>query len=246
MMRISSALGKCARDSGHALVFAIWILGLTLGQAFAVCPNPAPNPPPVTISPQLPSDVCVPVGFPTNPIQFFDDFSWRSFIALVWPVENGARGTPDAFKSIGPVSGPLVFETFKADWEVFQPSPDGINPPPAPAPWESFAGQNPCSFRAPKVIRFMPQDIGGQPLFSGGPQVGFGDMVLAAFSKFEDLGEAGFGGLVATLPAQYTRYATFFNQLEFNKIVSQKLYLRSNIPPLPRGTLPPVRLRTPR
>ena len=167
--------------SAHALIFAVWFLSSTLAPAFAACPNP----PPVTISPQLPSDACVADNFPGNPIQFFDDFSWRSFIALMWPVENGVRGVPDTTKNIGPVSGPLVFETFKADWEVFQPSPDGTSPPPAPAPWGSFAGRNPCSFTPPRVIGFMPQGIGGQPLFglTRAPSIGFGDMVLAAFSN---------------------------------------------------------------
>src|SRR5690349_15587860 len=92
------------------------ILGLLLvpgcGSAFAQ-PEQCPNPPVVTISPDLPADVCIPTSFSGNPITFFDDFSWRSFVALVWPVQNGLRGAPDITKSIGPVSGPLVFETYK-------------------------------------------------------------------------------------------------------------------------------------
>ncbi|MGH9536958.1 MAG: hypothetical protein ACRD3H_03485, partial [Terriglobales bacterium] len=127
---------------------------------------------------------------------------------------QGMRGVPDTSKSIGPVSGPLVFETLKADWEVFQP-PDGTNPPPAPSPFNSYAGQNPCSG-------------------FGLPNVGFGQVVLASFSKFNNLGEAGFGNLVGPLPAQnttYTRYFTAFNQTEFNQILGPPgLYLRANIP----------------
>ncbi len=179
--------------------------------AQALCPNP----PPVTISPQAPSDVCIPSDFQGNPIQFFDDFSWRSFIAMVWPVQQGVRGVPDASKSIGPVSGPLVFETFKNDWEVFQPSPGNSQPPPTPSAWDSYAGADPCTTSgAPVSIRF-------------------GDVELSSFSHFGNIGEAGrppAPPLVGPLPAQnktYTRYQTAYNEPEFNQILSQKLYLRS-------------------
>jgi hypothetical protein len=187
------------------------LLVATSVASFAQTP-PCPNPPPVTISPNPPSDVCIPTGFPGNPIAFFDDFSWRSFIAMVWPVLEGMRGIPDDSKSIGPVTTPLVFETLKADWEVFQP-PNGANPPPAPSQFNTYAGANPCAG-------------------FGLPSVGFGQLVLASFSKFDNLGEAGFGNLVGPVPAQsgfYTRYFTAFNQTEFNQILSQSLYLRDNL-----------------
>src|SRR4051812_22093043 len=54
-----------------------------------------------------------------------------------------------------------------------------------------------------------------------------------SFSKYGNLGEAGFGNLVGPLPAQngtYTRYFTAFNQTEFNQILGQGLYLRLNFP----------------
>jgi hypothetical protein len=104
-------------------VFRCVVTALAMGVPWAAHAQPqCPNPPVVTISAQPPPDVCIPMDFGGNPIKFFDDFSWRSFIALVWPVQDGMRGVPDAAKSIGPVSGPLVFETFKNDWEVFQPA----------------------------------------------------------------------------------------------------------------------------
>ena len=58
-------------------------------------------------------------------------------------------------------------------------------------------------------------------------------MVLASFSKYGNLGEAGFGNLAGPLPTQYgtyTRYFTAFNQTEFQQILGQNLYLRSNFP----------------
>jgi hypothetical protein len=157
--------------------------------------------------------VSIPSGFSSNPIQFFDDFSWRSFIALVWPAQPGQRGRPDPNQRIGTVSGPLVFETLKADWEVFQPN--GAAPSPT---WNDFAGGNTIKVSNPCGVNV---------------NVGFNDFVLASFSKFANLGQAGFGNLIHALPAQnktWVRYATAFNQIEFTQIVPNKWYLRQNLP----------------
>jgi hypothetical protein len=165
-----------------------------------------PDPPPVTVSSSAVSaDVCVPDGFGGNPIQFFDDFSWRSFVALVWPALDGQRGTPDPAQTVGG-KGPRVFETYKTLHEVFHA--DGS----APTAWNSY---DPPHFNACNV------------------QMAFGDLVLASFSKFADLGQAGLGILLGPLVAQnttYVRYETGFNQSEFNQIVGPKWYLRSNLP----------------
>ncbi len=177
-----------------------------------------PNPPPVTIAPQPPADVCIPSGFKGNPIAFFDDFSWRSFIAMVWPVQQGLRGVPDQSKSIGPVTGPLVFETYKNDWEVFQPSPGDNRPPPAPSPWNSYAGANPCT-------------TSGAPI-----TVNFGDVVLSSFSHFGNRGRRASRPVrpgrsaAGAKNGPYTRYLTAYNQLAFNQIATQQLYLRANLP----------------
>jgi hypothetical protein len=161
-----------------------------------------PNPPVVSISsPQVPADVCVPSNFPGNPIQFFDDFSWKSFVALVWPALSGQRGMPDMSRKVGDVSGPLVFETFKADWELYQPEP---------TMWNLFPADSPCA----------------------GFSAGFNDLVLASFSKFGNLGEAGFGHLAHALPAQnktWVRYATAFNETEYTQLFNGKLYILNNL-----------------
>jgi len=186
-------------------------LGAAIAQSFAepalaqTCPNP---PSPAISAPQPPTDVCVPSDFQGNPIAFFDDYSWRAFIAMVWPAAQGQRGVPDTSKTVGVVSGPLVFETFKADWEVFQP--DGH----APSPWSEFGGipSNPC--RADVTTP------------------GFNDLILASITKFQNLGQAGFGKLVGPLIAQnktYVRYLTSFNQSEFDQISNRQWYLRSNL-----------------
>jgi len=171
-------------------------------------PSACSNPPVVTVnSPQAPCDVCVPSGFPSNPIEFFDDYSWRTFIALVWPAQtaNNQRGVPDTTQTVGG-SGPRVFETYKALWEVFHR--DGS----VPVAWNENepASMNAC-----------------------GKVVGAGDLVLASFSKFSDLGQAGFGSLVGPLVAQNTTYVHFltaYNQVEFDQILNGQWYVRGNLP----------------
>lgn len=189
----------------HYLLVVVVLFFASLTAWAQGCPNPPVVP--TTFSPDIPADVCVPDGFSGLPIAFFDDYSWRIFIAMVWPALQGQRGVPDASKHVGDTSGPLVFDTFKQDWELFQPG--GTAPS---VTWNNFEQNNPCN-RA---------------------SVGFNDFLLASFSEFGNLGEAGFGDLTHALPAQnktWVRYATAFNQSEFNDIVSNKYYLRSNLPP---------------
>ena len=70
------------------------------------------------ISPQMPADVCIPDGFPGIALDYFDDYSWRALVALVWPAAPGQRGVAASAKPIG-TSGPRVFETYKPLWEIF-------------------------------------------------------------------------------------------------------------------------------
>ena len=90
-------------------------------------------------SSRVPDDVCIPTGFAALPIKFFDDYSWKSFIAMVWPAASGKRGIPDAAAKIGSASGPLVFETLKAEWEIF--TDNGV----PSKNWEAIDTPNPCA-----------------------------------------------------------------------------------------------------
>jgi hypothetical protein len=163
-------------------------------------------PPPNISSPQPPADVEItPQNFPGNPIDFFDDFSWRMFVAMVWPALDGKRGTPDPAKTVGG-PGPLVFETFKALHEIFHN--DGT----PPSAWNAF-----------DPPQYNPCDV----------QAAFKDMTLGSFSKFSNLGQADFGSLVGPLIAQngtYVRFLTTYNKVEFDQIVEQTLYRRPIAP----------------
>jgi hypothetical protein len=165
-------------------------------------------PTPVINKPQVPADVSIPGGFAGNPIAFFDDYSWRAFIAVIWPAWKDHRGKPDTNQTADG-TGPRVFETYKSLAEVFHP--DGS----MPTAWDQFdpPQYNPC-----------------------GVAESWGDMTLGSFSKFSNLGEAGFGTLVGPLLAQnttYVRYLTSFNETEFNQIRNQKWYLRGSLPTPP-------------
>lgn len=175
---------------------------------------PTPQPPAVLSPDILPADVDVPDTLPhqENPIQFFDDYSWRIFIALNWPAANAPRGTADPMKQLGDLSSPRVWETWKAAFELFHA--DGS----APSAFETFDPTSPCP---------------DAPLARPGTSDSFG-----AFSKFSamflDINQA----TASTLPGfplvaqnhTYTRYQTNVNKVEYNFIVNGKFYLAENLP----------------
>ncbi len=163
------------------------------------------------------TDVCIPEGYTDIPMDYFDDFSWREFVAMVWPAANGKRGVADMSKGFA-APGPRVFETFKSLWEVFHN--DGSAP-------RAFSQYEPAGVNACNV------------------PTGFGDVVLASKSGIDDIGQAGVGELVGPLVAQngkYVRYQTLYNQIAYDFIVKNKFYLRSNLPavPSPRPELPVI------
>jgi hypothetical protein len=171
------------------------------------CPS-APRPPNLDapVATAVPPDVCDTTNVSGTGIAFFDDYSWRVFIALVWPSLSGQRGLPDTTKTIAQDTAPLVFETYKADWETFQPN--GA----APSAFDRYTGTPPCSAAKP------------------------GDFVLGSVSKFDtagNVGEAGIGDLVSVLVSQngkFVRYLAAYNQMEFNQIRTNQWYLTTNLP----------------
>ena len=137
----------------------------------------------------------------------FDNFSWRAFIALNWPSQQGDanRGLPDTTKKFGD-AGARVWETYKARYEVFAPGA------PKPANWDQYDGTNPC-----------------------GGAVTNRTKTLSAFSHFADFNQAAFalGQLANPLIDQnrtYTRYEVRFNREQFNSIFDNQWYIKSKQP----------------
>jgi hypothetical protein len=179
----------------------------TLG-AFAAAPRQAcpARPVPDASSPQQPLDTCIPDGFSEVAIDYFDDYSWRLFVAMVWPAAPDKRGVADQGKTLGD-AGPRVFETYKSLWEVFHE--DGTAP----------------------TANFNDYDTAANNACKANAQ--FGDVVLASSSAYGDIGQSGFGTFVGPLVAQngrYVRYQTLYNQLAYDFIVANKYYLRSQLP----------------
>ncbi|HXJ37829.1 MAG TPA: hypothetical protein VNH18_01050 [Bryobacteraceae bacterium] len=204
-----------------SLVLKTW--GVALAAAALTMAQACPNPPVPTIDGKLPADVCIPSGFTDLTIDFFDDYGWKAFLAMVWPAQSGHRGLPDSSRKVG-AAGARVFETYKPLWEVFHQ--DGSAPVSPDFQQYEAPEHNACKARA-----------------------GFGDMVLASFSGIHDIGQAGDGELVGPLVAQngtYVRYLTGYNEIAFRHIESNKWYLRSALPvvPVPRPNTPPMQFPT--
>ncbi|HEY0512212.1 MAG TPA: hypothetical protein VGH73_09925 [Thermoanaerobaculia bacterium] len=188
------------------LAVVLGLLGLApmdLAQA-----QPGRGIPEPTIGPDVPKEVEI-AGEP--PIAFFDDFSWRSFVALNWPadVSRDQRGVPDRSRKIGDVSVPTVWDTWKADFELFQPK--GA----PPSEWASYQAVNPCETEG------WPLPVDNHP------------KILAQFSKLGGLNQAGFGVDGPALVSQnraYVRYEVRINRLEHDFIRDRKLYLAANLP----------------
>jgi hypothetical protein len=198
-------------------LYRIAVLTLATAAPGIAADNGCPDRPVKSISsPAMPADVCIPDGFIDVPVNYFDDFAWRSFLAMVWPATPGHRGVADTGKTVG-APGPRVFETLKSLWEVFHE--DGSAP----------------------VADFQAYDDAAHNACDAKPQ--FGDLVLASFSGIDDIGQAGAGEITGPLVAQngrYVRYQTLYNQAAFDFIVRNRYYLRSNLPkvPSPRPTTP--------
>lgn len=146
-----------------------------------------------------------------DPFPAFANFAWRAFIALNWPAltDPAHRGEPDRSKTLGD-SGPRVWETFKARWEVF--AHDQAGRAIMPSGWDSYAGPNPC-----------------------GPAVDNQTKTLSSPRTFADFNQASFalGKFANPLVAQnrtYTRYEVRFNREEFDSILDHGWYLRRRLP----------------
>ena len=150
--------------AGVAACVALAPGGNRLAPGSPACPaSPVP-----TVSSGMPADVCIPDGFTDIAVDYFDDDSWRAFIALVWPAAAGHRGDAQSTTSLS-ASGPRVFDTYKALWEIYHS--DG-SPPEAAYDRYDAAAHNPCG---------VAQE--------------FGDITVGSASGIDDLGQAGIGML---------------------------------------------------
>jgi hypothetical protein len=225
---------------GWVLVAALALFACVPGTALAQRPCPpdyvkkdtvamALEPPAAT---RVPDDVCLPHPPPDIPLAYFDDHSWRTFIALVWPRLSGERGVADPEQKLETVSEPdaiphgpkLVFETYKADWETFPfdgTKPYEWNDPRAEwsaAQWQcqALGAQSGNFFLAPSTADYRP---------SYPEDFGYFDNVVEFTGRPGSVLVAQNGTLV--------RYLAAYNQIEFNQILVKKWYLADRLPKKP-------------
>jgi len=186
----------------------MFVLGVC-ARTTAAPPDGCPREPVANVSSsQMPSDVCIPPNFTDVATDYFDDYSWRAFLSLVWPADANQRGDADASRSLSD-SGPRAFETYKALWEVFHRD-----------------GSAPTGFGA--------YDSGTQN--ACGAAGAFGKVIIGSFSAMEDVAQFGTGEMlppVAGRNGRYVRTQTLYNRVAYDYIVAKKLYLRSSLPPIP-------------
>lgn len=126
----------------HALRRASWTVLSTVTAAGAILllgargesAQPAPGPPPITISPAVPVELNAGSGgAPRATLEQAAAFAWQEFIALNWPAmthttETPLRDTPDTACRFGATEGrcgaqPLVWQTFRGKAEIFPARP---------------------------------------------------------------------------------------------------------------------------
>jgi hypothetical protein len=186
-----------------------FLLCLCIGSYVAQAQNPIVNP---TVSSEILAEVVdgagrpLPVEVDDSLFDFFDDYSWRMFVALNWPAVKGQRGIADSSLDLNDTSRPRVWETWKSAFESIPPNGK------QPTPWESFDAVVP---------------IVGVPFVGGGASKIFG-----SFTRFGDISQADFGNLAGPLVCRNNTFAHYeirVNQKQFDFIVSEKLYDRKVI-----------------
>jgi len=185
------------------------VLMLQACDAWAQSPTPVTAP---TVSSTILDEVVdgagvpLPVAVASLPIDFFDDYSWRMFLALNWPAVQGQRGMADTTLNLTDASRPRVWETWKSSFETIPLKGK------QPTSWASFDAEVPIS---------------GVPFSGGGLQKLFG-----SFTQFGDISQADFSNLAGPLVCQndtFVHYEIRVNQKQFDFIVANKLYDRQVI-----------------
>ena len=145
-------------------------------------------------------------GTPEEQRRFFDDFAWRSFIALNWPalLDSGGvpvRGSPDTQRSVVNVDGPRVWESWKAAWELFKPK--GAEP----TEWGKY------------------DPVPGACAKDFSPKAKFLVMASKVGSLLDpnDLNQA-FSGPLIDQQRNYVRYEIRLNQSEYEEIRNKNWY----------------------
>jgi hypothetical protein len=166
------------------------------------------------ISSAVPSEVSFFGTSPQTPEQarpYFDYFSWQIFVALSWQAQVGTdgravRGQPSSDSTINS-AGTRVWESWKADWELFRPN--GAQP----TDWSSYSlnpqgSSNPCG------------------------QLPSGARLFAMISKMDSIIDGynqAFTGPLIDQHRNYVRYEIHLNKDYYDTATSKGWYLMKNV-----------------
>jgi hypothetical protein len=192
---------------------AHWLIAVSLfGSGTCECLAQSGFPPaPTKVTPAL---ATVPVGLPHGAIvaqQNFDLVSWLTFVALNWPA-NTKTCSPDLSKTILGGQGPVVWETYLADSDVF------VDPKTSkPAPWcGASAGTVGINEQALKLGR----ETGVNRFFRAISKI---DAKLSG-SGIPGIDEVG--GPLTDPNGRFVRYEVRINQDEYKYIVQNNLWTK--------------------
>ena len=157
----------------------------------------------LALDPSIPSDVAIdPNSLPLEDAQrMFDCLSWKTFVALNWPAQQGCRGTPDLEADFGGAPQLRVWETWKQVFEVFQDDESGWDP--AEQSWHDPSPAVACSDLAEdrKIVRLANKGVFG------------GDVVTENEQAF-----ATSFGVLRDQANNLVRYEIRFNRDEFEAV----------------------------
>lgn len=159
----------------------------------APCPSQLQLPSQPDPIPRDDADICGSRGLDT-----FAHMAWQTFRYLVWPAAS--RGVADGAARIDDRSRPRVFETYKADWEMF--------PSPAVATWEEY----------PSQAKFCKYPEAGRPA-----PLALESLILGSLDKFDSVTQPGgerIGNVLMAQNGSLVRYLAAFNETAFHHITS--------------------------
>lgn len=218
----------------HRVIMVVAVAGLGIAVGGAGPPPAAVPTPPSSLTSDLPPDPSFDEkGLADEDRPFFNDFSWRLFVALSWPADPDRRGVPHPTKKFGDLSGPVVWESWKSLGELFPEDP--LKHP--PTPWGSFD--------AVLSARVLERDgrVTRRP-FPGLPEKGAGrGKVLSDLPqlRLRDINQAGFSGehnppLVAQNKT-FVRYEARVNRVAYDFVRDGQYFLKQKLPD-PDGVKP--------
>lgn len=188
---------------------AVALLVLCMPQQSRAAPCPPKEP--ILAVDDIPDDVCKDFDF-----KEFGNMAWETFKTLVWPSSIAHRGKADKTREITAKDRPLVFETYKSDWETFPASKI------RPLGWQEHARAAPVCTNQSTMESLDERSL-----------------VLAASHKFRNLDQrfedptGEFKDVVHVVVAQngsLVRYLTAFGESAFNAILENELYKPVGVP----------------